>query len=91
MNQTIAPVRQPLRRLPLALRDEVSAELRKLMDLDLIEKVDASPWVSNLVLVRKKDNKLRICIDLTCVNKAIIPASYPLPTFDELTGQLAGS
>ncbi len=91
VNQTIAPVRQPLRRLPLSLRDEVSAELCKLMDLDLIEKVDASPWVSNLVLVRKKDNKLRICIDLTCVNKAIIPASYPLPTFDELTSQLAGS
>lgn len=91
VDQTVTPVRQPLRRLPLALRDEVSAELHKLMDLDLIEKVDASPWVSNLVLVRKKDNKLRICIDLTCVNKAIIPASYPLPTFDELTSQLAGS
>ena len=91
VNQAVTPVRQPLRRLPLTLRDEVSAELQKMVDTDLIEKVNASPWISNLVLVRKKDKKLRLCIDLTSVNKAIIPESYPLPTIDELTCQLSGS
>jgi hypothetical protein len=91
VDPTVKPVRQPLRRLPLALHDEVSAELQQMIKLDLIEKIDASQWVSNVVPIRKKDKKLRVCIDLTNVNKAIIPDTYPLPTQDELTSQLAGA
>jgi hypothetical protein len=91
INSSVTPVGQPLRRLPLTLRDEVTAELERMVKLDLIEKINASPWVSNLVLVRMPDKKIRVCIDLTCVNKAIIPDAYPLATFEELTSQLAGS
>ena len=53
---------QPLRRLPLALREDVGKELDRWESQDIIEKVDSSPWISNLVVVRKKirgDSALR--------------------------------
>jgi len=55
----VHPVIQPIRRLPLALRDYVTAELQKLLDAGIIEHIDASPWISNLVVVKKKSGGLR--------------------------------
>ena len=91
INQEVPPVIQPLRRLPLALRDYVTSELQKLFDAGIIEQVDASPWVSNLVVARKKSGGLRPCIDLRQVNKAVIPDKFPLPTVEELSAKFYGS
>ncbi len=91
LNPAIKPVIQPLRRIPLALRDGVSAELKQLLDVGIIEPVDASPWVSNLVVAQKKSGALRVCVDLRAVNKAVIPDRFPLPTSEELTAQFHGS
>lgn len=91
LNPDVHPVIQPLRRVPLALRDEVAGELNNLLEAGIIEPVNASPWISNLVPVRKKTGKLRLCIDLKSVNKAVIPDRYPLPTAEELTTQFHGS
>jgi len=38
-----------------------------------------------------QDGSLRLCVNLSDVNKAIIPDTYPLPTMDELTEWIAGS
>ncbi|KAK5895592.1 hypothetical protein CgunFtcFv8_009272 [Champsocephalus gunnari] len=38
----VHPVIQPIRRLPLTLRDDVTAELQKLLDAGIIERIDAS-------------------------------------------------
>lgn len=54
INTAVSPVIQPLRRLPLALRDDITIELQKLLDAGIIERVDASPWISNLVVTEKK-------------------------------------
>ena len=91
IDSSAQPVRQGLRRLPLALRDEVSTELKRMLDMDLIEKIDTSPWISNLVLERKKDKTLRIFTNMTNVNRSIIPEYFPLATLEELTLQLAGA
>lgn len=91
LDSSVRPVIQPLRRIPLALRDAVGEELRRLAKADVIEPVNASPWVSNLVVARKRGGGLRLCVDLTDVNKAIIPDKYPLPTAEELTSHFHGS
>ncbi|XP_072146235.1 uncharacterized protein [Dermacentor andersoni] len=62
--QDAKPVSSKLRRLPLALRDQVTHELRRLEDCDVIERVAATEWVSPLVVVRKKDGTMRLCVDL---------------------------
>lgn len=91
LNPDVRPVIQPLRRIPLALRDAVTEELQKLLQDGLIEPVNASPWISNLVIAKKKSGGLRPCVDLRAVNKAVIPDRYPLPTVEELTTQFYGA
>lgn len=80
INPSVAPVIQPCRSLPLALRHDVSKELHLMVSQGIIEDTDSSPWVSKLVVVRKKSGSLRQCADLRAVNKAVIPVRYPLPT-----------
>ena len=52
----------------------------------MIEKADRpTPWVSPIVVVLKKDqNKIRICIDMRAANKAIKRKRHPTPTLIEL-------
>ncbi|ROL55397.1 hypothetical protein DPX16_20773 [Anabarilius grahami] len=91
LDPVIKPVIQPLHRIPLAFCDGVSAELKQLLDAGIIEPVDASPWVSNLVVTQKKSGALRVCVNLRAVNKAMIPDRFPLPTSEELIAQFNGS
>ncbi|KAJ8333462.1 hypothetical protein SKAU_G00414700 [Synaphobranchus kaupii] len=91
LSPEVRPVIQPLRRLPLALRDDVTAELHKLLEAGIIERLNASPWISNLVVAKKKSGGLRPCVDLRQVNKAVIPDKYPLPTVEELSAKFYGS
>lgn len=71
----------------LTLRGDVTVELKKLLDAGIIERVDASPRISNLVVTKKKTGGLRPCADLRQVNKAVIPDKYPLPTVEELSAK----
>lgn len=50
LTSTMQPVRQKLRRQPLSICKEVSAELKRLLQAGIIERVDASEWVSPLVV-----------------------------------------
>ncbi len=87
----VAPVRQKLRRLPLSVRSAVSKELDHLLKEGVIEKIDASPWVSPIVVTQKKTGGIRLCVDLREPNKAIVIDSYPLPHMDELFSLLTGA
>ncbi|KAJ8365040.1 hypothetical protein SKAU_G00138710 [Synaphobranchus kaupii] len=91
VNPAVAPVIQPLRHLPLSCRDGVAAELTSLLEKGIIEPINAAPWISNLVVAKKKTGGLRICVELRQVNKAVIPDKYPLPTAEELTTVFHGS
>ena len=77
------PVRVSPRRLPYALRTELEAELTKLMNTGCIEE-SSSPYASGLVLVRKKDGGLRVCVDYWLLNKKTVPDCYPIPRIDEM-------
>ena len=46
---------------------------------------------SNVVLVRKKDNSLRFCVDYRQLNRISKEDSYPLPLIDNCLNALQGS
>ena len=85
------PTAYRLRRLPLSVREEVSAELQRLLEDGIIEKIDASEWISPLAVSRRKDGRIRICVDLRGPNSQIVAEVHPLPTLDELESKLHGS
>jgi transposase InsO family protein len=83
------PFKQRHRRIPPSMYDEVKSHLQKLVDGGII-RPSHSPWASNMVLVRKKDNTLRICVDFRQLNNRTIKDSYYLPRIDEMLECLSG-
>ena len=64
-------------------------ELTQLVEKKIIEKVtEPTDWVSSLVVVEKKNGKLRLCIDPKDLNKNLKRSHYPLPTFEEIVPEL---
>ena len=50
-----------------------------------------SPWASAVVLVWKKDGKLRFCINLQKLNARTIKDAYSLPRIDKTVDCLNGA
>lgn len=44
-----------------------------------------------MVIVPKSDGDVRICIDMSQANKAIVRENHPLPTLDDIWPQLVGA
>ena len=55
----------------------------KLLKINCIEPTN-SPYASPIVLVRKPDGNLRLCVDYCSINKDTTLDRYPLPRVDEL-------
>ena len=84
------PIRQPLRRIPPAKREEVRQLLKEMLDQDVIKPTN-SPWASPVVIVKKKDGSPRFCVDYRKVNTVTRKDAYPLPRVDDTLDTLAGS
>ena len=74
------------------MRDALKGTLDDLAHQDIIAPVQQpTPWVSSMVVVPKKDGKLRICLDPRDLNKAIRREHYPLPTIEDIATHLHGA
>ncbi|CAC5388949.1 unnamed protein product [Mytilus coruscus] len=84
INKTVAPVVHAPRKVPIASKDKVKAELDRMEDISVIFKQqEPTQWVNSMVTVIKPNVKFRICIDPRDLNKAILPEHYPLKTVEE--------
>lgn len=83
------PVARPPRRIALCISDKVKKKLRDMVHTGIISKViNPADWVHNMVVVEKKDNSLRLCIDPHELNKHIKRNYVLMPTLEELSHKL---
>lgn len=75
-------IKQAPRRIPIYQKEEVSQELKRMLDVGVI-KPSKSPWASPIVIVRKSDGSIRFCVDDRKVNEVTIKDSYPLPRIND--------
>ena len=68
------------------MRKKVENEIERLEKLDIIEKVKGQsiPWISPIVVVPKKNDAIRICVDMRLPNKAIERERHITPTLDDV-------
>ena len=92
IDKGVPPTASACRKVPFALRDPLKQELKRMEQLGVIARVDKpTPWVSAIVIVKKKSGKLRVCIDPRPLNKAIRRQHFKLPTREEMIAQLRGA
>ena len=51
LGKDVTPMRQTMRRISLSLRKEVSEEISRMLSQEIIEQIDTSLWMSNVVIV----------------------------------------
>ena len=66
------------------------AEVQRLLDAGVIQPVKYPTWLSNVMLVKKKNGKWRMCVDFTSLNKACPKDDFPLPRIRTLIDSAAG-
>jgi hypothetical protein len=77
IDETVEPVIQPIRRIPYHLREKLDRNFNELVDLDIIEPVDGlSQWISPVVVIPKKNEDMRLFVDMRRTNQAVTRERY---------------
>ena len=87
----VTPKIHPPRRVPLAIHDRLKQKLNDMEAAGVIRKTTKpTDWVNSLVIVEKKDNSLRLCLDPKDLNQAIKREHFMIPTGADVVSQMAG-
>jgi Reverse transcriptase (RNA-dependent DNA polymerase) len=90
----LVPGTGPISIAPYRMSPTELVELKKQVE-DLLTKQfvrpSVSPWGAPVLLVKKKDGTMRLCVDYRQLNKMTIKNKYPLPRIDDLMDQLVGA
>ena len=87
-------IAKPNQQRPYTYNDNFAKKIReeidKLLEAKFIYEIEHIEWVSPLVVVPKKNGKLRVCVNLKKVNAMTIRDHYPLPITEHVLERVAG-
>ena len=94
LDPKVSPKHTPCRPVPIHLKEDFKAEINKMLKAGVLKPVqEAMLWINSFVLVEGTDQqgkpKLRICLDPTNLNKAIIREPYHFKTPEDISHLLA--
>ena len=69
---------------------DIKTEITRLIEANFVRQYRYAEWISNVVLVYKKNGKLLVCIDFKDLNKVTLMDGYPMPIADMLIDAAAG-
>jgi hypothetical protein len=78
------PVVQKGQRISPLHQEAVCEEVNRLIEAKAIKEILYPTWLSNTIVVKKKNGKWRVCIDFTDLNKVCPKDPFPLPKIDQL-------
>ena len=91
VDPTIEPVVQAPHKIPHGMLNPLKSELDRMLKLGVIHKLhinEATDWVHNLVLARKPNGKLCVCLDPHAINKALRFNIHNAKTFPDITSKV---
>lgn len=71
-------------------KDEIEHQVVELLKAG-VNHISTSPFPLPLILVKKKDDTWRLCIDYKHLNALTCIAKYPVPVIKELLDELRGA
>ena len=85
---------KPTKQRPYTYNDIVAKKIKekidKLKEAKFIYEIEHTDWVSPIVVVPKKNGKLRVCVNLKKVKSTTIRDNYPLPITEHVLERVAG-
>ena len=90
VSPSFKPVKQKRRSFAPERQKAINEEVNKLLQVGAIREVEYLKWLANVVLVKKANDKWRLCIDFTDVNRACPKYSFPLPRIDLIVDATTG-
>ena len=90
----VPPKKIPCHPIAVHLKEAFQQDITKMLHMGVLKPVQkATPWINSFVLVEVKDKpgnlKLRICLDLTNLNKAIVREPYHFKTPEDIAHLIA--
>jgi hypothetical protein len=85
------PVQQRLRDVNPQKAPTIKAEVEKLLNASFIYPVPLTEWVSNPILVDKKQGTIHVCMYFHDLNKAFPKDNFPTPFIGQIFDKCAGS
>ena len=83
------PVRSRPYPVPYSMRESLKKDITDMMKMGVIRE-SSSPYASPVVVVKKKDNTNRVCMDYRRLNKLTVFDPEPMPTAEHLFQKLNG-
>lgn len=71
-------------------KNEVDTMVKELLSAGTIQP-SCTPYASPVVLVKKKDNTCRLCVDYRKLNQMTVKDRFPIPLIEDLMDELGGS
>jgi hypothetical protein len=84
------PVQQKARRATPIHAEVVQKVVERLLQVGAKRELLYPTWLSNTVVIKKKNEKWRVCIDFTNLNQACPKNPFLLPEIDQLVNPTAG-
>ena len=83
------PVKQKVCRMRPDMLEKIKAEVMKQFNTGFLAFTSYPQWVANVVLVPKKDRKVRMCMDYRYLNRESPKDNFSLPHIDILVENMA--
>uniref|UniRef100_A0A8R1I9D7 RNA-directed DNA polymerase n=1 Tax=Caenorhabditis japonica TaxID=281687 RepID=A0A8R1I9D7_CAEJA len=87
---TEVPIKGRAYRVPVKYQSELEQHINALLKSERITESN-TPWTSPIVLVKKKNGSLRVCLDFRKLNEVTIPDNFPLPRIDAILEKVGGA
>ena len=92
VDPTVKPATHARRKVPIESKEAIDKELDYLIEEEIItEQVEPTPWVSSVTFLMKPNGEVRVCLDPSNLNKAIIREHHKPMTVEEIAQELAGA
>ena len=92
VDPTVKPAMHARRKVPIESKEAIDKELDYLIEEEIItEQVEPTPWVSSVTYPRKPNGEVRVCLDPSNLNKAIIREHHKPMMAEEIAHKLAGA
>ena len=90
VNPSFKSVKKKRRSFALKRQKTINEEVGKLLQAKAIRELEYPKWLANVLLVKKANDKWRVCIYFIDINRACPKDSFPLPQIDLIVDATAG-